>query len=147
MMMTSLTLNSWTVPLLQIAAGGGPAAATGDDHGGTTVIAEASAAQPFLFGIVELGVVTLVLGLVLCLYRLLRGPHLADRVLAGDAFSLHVVGLVILLTIYMGNTVFFDAALVVAIIGFASTLAFAQYIGTRGGEAESRTKADATPTA
>lgn len=141
MMLTNLALNAWTMPMLHLAAGGGPAAAAGDEHGAASTVIEPSAAQPFLFGVVEIGVVTLVLGLVLCLYRLLRGPHLADRVLAGDAFGLHVVGLVILLTIYMGNTVFFDAALVVAIIGFASTLAFAQYIGTRGGHAEAASAA------
>ncbi|MBL1218225.1 MAG: K+/H+ antiporter subunit F [Planctomycetes bacterium] len=73
-------------------------------------------------------------GMVLCLYRMLRGPHLADRVLAGDVLSMHVVGLVILLTIRLRTTAFFDAALVVAIIGFASTLAFAQYIGARRSE-------------
>ena len=61
----------------------------------------------------------------------LHGPSLADRVLAADLLSLHVVGLVILLTIYLGNLVFFDAALAVAIIGFVSTLGFAQYIHAR----------------
>jgi len=75
--------------------------------------------------------VTITLGIVLVLYRMLRGEHLADRVLAADALALHVVGLVILLAIRLGTEVFFDAALVVAIIGFASTLAFAQYIGNR----------------
>ena len=48
--------------------------------------------------------------------------------LAADLLALHVVGLVILLTIYVGDLVFFDAALVVSIIGFVSTLGFAQYI-------------------
>ena len=81
----------------------------------------------------RLGVLTIGVGIILCLYRMLRGPHLADRVLAGDVLSMHVVAMVVLLAIYMGTTVFFDAALVVAIIGFASTLAFAQYIGARRG--------------
>ena len=78
---------------------------------------------------VDFGMVSLVLGIVLCLYRVLRGPHIADRVLAADALSMQVVGLVILLTLRLGTTAFFDVALVVAIIGFATTLAFAQYIG------------------
>ncbi|MEX0652933.1 MAG: monovalent cation/H+ antiporter complex subunit F [Phycisphaeraceae bacterium] len=84
---------------------------------------------------VEIGIGVLVVGIVLCLYRILRGPHLADRVLANDALALHVVGLVIILAIYLRTTDFLDVALVVAIIGFAGTLAFAQYIARRDGGA------------
>jgi multicomponent K+:H+ antiporter subunit F len=93
--------------------------------------AQPSPAEPLLMFVVNLGMLTLVVGMILALYRLLKGPHLADRVLSGDVLALHVVGLVALLTIRMRTLAFFDAALVVAIIGFASTLAFAQYIGTR----------------
>ncbi len=88
-------------------------------------------AESFLFTAVNIGIVTITFGLLLSFYRILKGPQLADRVLAADTFSLHVVGLVILLAIRLQTEVFFDAALVVAIIGFASTLAFAQYIGNR----------------
>ena len=89
----------------------------------------ATALTPAVRLAVEVGVLTLGFAIILCLYRIMRGPHLADRVLAADALSLQVVGLVILLTLRLGTTAFFDVALVVAIIGFASTLAFAQYIG------------------
>ncbi|MEX0886103.1 MAG: monovalent cation/H+ antiporter complex subunit F [Phycisphaeraceae bacterium] len=88
---------------------------------------------PALTLTVELGIALLVVGMVLCLYRVLRGPELADRVLAADVLALHVVGLVVALAIYLGTTAFLDVALVVAIIGFASTLAFAQYIAATGG--------------
>lgn len=84
--------------------------------------------SPFLGFVVTMSVYVLSAGMACCLYRLVRGPELADRVLAADLLSLHVVGLVVLLTIYVGNLVFFDAALVVAIIGFVSTVGFAQYI-------------------
>ena len=70
----------------------------------------------------------LCLGMVLCLWRLVRGPSLADRVLAADLLALHVVGVVIVLTIYLYDMVFFDAALAVGILGFVSTVGFAQYI-------------------
>lgn len=81
--------------------------------------------------IIMVGLVTLVLGIVLCLWRILRGPHLADRVLGADALSLHVAGLVIVLAVQLRTTAFFDVVLVVAILGFVSTLAFAQFIGAR----------------
>lgn len=88
-----------------------------------------AALSPMVRIAVEVGIVALVMAILLCLHRIMRGPHLADRVLATEALSMQVVGLVILLTIRLGTTAFFDVALVVAIIGFATTLAFAQYIG------------------
>ena len=91
---------------------------------------------PVLHYTVELTIALLVLGMVLCLYRIFRGPGLPDRVLATDALALHVVGLVVALAIYLGTTAFLDVALVVAIIGFAGTLAFAQYIAATGGHEE-----------
>ena len=80
---------------------------------------------------VRVGVGVLVLGILLCLWRMIKGPHLADRVLAGDTMSMLVAGLVIVLAIKFGSSLYYDAALVVAILGFASTVAFAQYIGAK----------------
>ena len=42
-----------------------------------------------------------------------------------------VAGLVVLIAVLYESAVFYDAALVVAILGFVSTLAFAQYIGAK----------------
>jgi len=80
---------------------------------------------------VQVGVGVLVLGILLCLWRMIKGPHLADRVLAGDTMAMLVAGLVVVLAIKYGSTLFYDAALVVAILGFVSTVAFAQYIGAK----------------
>ena len=92
--------------------------------------------EMLLFRVVDLGVLTIAAGMLLSLYRVGRGPHLADRVLASDVFSIHVAALVILLTVRLNTLIFFDVALGVAIIGFVSTLAFAQYIGSRTAPAE-----------
>ena len=103
---------------------------------GVADVAELASSSPHpataaVFAVVAAGLVVLSLGSLLCLWRVLKGPHLADRALAADALSLHVVGLVILLGIWMRTSIYMDAALVVAIIGFASTIAFAQYIGAK----------------
>ncbi len=74
------------------------------------------------------------LGMVLCLWRLVRGPSLPDRVLAADLLALHVVAIVVVLTIYLHDTVFFEAALAVGILGFVSTVGFAQYIHATAGQ-------------
>lgn len=75
-----------------------------------------------------IGVFVLVVGIILLLYRILRGPSLPDRAVAVDALSLLVVGLVVLLAISQRRSLFIDAALLVAIVGFATTVAFSQYL-------------------
>ena len=84
--------------------------------------------------VVQVGVVALVAGIGMAMVRMVRGPEVADRVLAADVLSLEVVGLVILLAVDQQRSLSLDIALLVAIVGFASTLAFAQFIGvTRSG--------------
>lgn len=89
------------------------------------------AAEDLLFFIVDIGIVTLAIGFCMCLLRLVKGPTLADRGLASDTLAMQVVGIAILLTIRMRTLVFFDAALIISILGFASTLAISQYIARR----------------
>lgn len=87
--------------------------------------------QGVLYGVVDIGIYVLGLGFLLCLLRMVKGPTLADRGIASDLLSMQVVGLAILLTIRLQTLIYFDAVLIVAILGFASTVAFAQFIGRR----------------
>ena len=79
--------------------------------------------------VVDVGIVALALGMLLVLYRMVKGPHLAARAIAGDVLAFLVVGVVILLAVDQRRSVSLDAALLVAIVGFAATVAFAQYLG------------------
>jgi len=79
--------------------------------------------------VVDVGIFGLAVGMVLALYRMMKGPHLADRAIAGDLLALLVVGLVVLLAVDQRRAVSLDAALLVAIVGVAATVAFAQYLG------------------
>lgn len=88
-------------------------------------------AQETLFLVVDIGLVALTIAFIICLWRLIKGPTLVDRGLATDTIALQVVGLAILITIRLRSLVYFDAVLIVAILGFASTVAFAQFIGRR----------------
>jgi len=90
------------------------------------------AAEASLFFVVDIGILMLTLAFVMCLWRLLRGPTLADRGLATDTLAMQVVGIAILLTIRLRTLVFFDAVLIISILGFATTVAFAQFIARRG---------------
>ena len=71
------------------------------------------------------------LALLLCSWRLVRGPQMVDRVLAIDTLYLNTVALVVLLGIRLQTALLFEAALIVAMLGFASTVALSRYL-TRG---------------
>jgi multicomponent K+:H+ antiporter subunit F len=81
---------------------------------------------------VDVGILSIAAGMVLCLWRLMRGPTLIDRGVAADTFTFQIVALVVLLTIRLSTLVDFDAVLIVSILGFVSTVAIAQFIGRRG---------------
>jgi multicomponent K+:H+ antiporter subunit F len=66
--------------------------------------------------------------LLLSAWRLLRGPEACDRVLALDSMYVYVVALVILLGLRQGSTLYFEAALLIALVGFVSTAALARYL-------------------
>jgi multicomponent K+:H+ antiporter subunit F len=68
------------------------------------------------------------LAIALCGWRLMRGPSAVDRVLALDTLYINVVALVILLGIRRETPLLFEAALIVAMLGFASTVALARYL-------------------
>jgi multisubunit Na+/H+ antiporter MnhF subunit len=67
-------------------------------------------------------------GIVLCAIRAIRGPSLFDRVLAFDAIALNIVGATLLLSVLFRTGAFMDFVLVVALLGFLGTIAFAEYL-------------------
>jgi multicomponent K+:H+ antiporter subunit F len=64
-------------------------------------------------------------------WRLFRGPSPIDRVLAIDTLYVNTVALVVVLGLRLGTGLLFEAALIVAALGFISTVALARYL-TRG---------------
>ncbi|MGH2585973.1 MAG: monovalent cation/H+ antiporter complex subunit F [Dehalococcoidia bacterium] len=70
----------------------------------------------------------LTLALFLAFIRLARGPSLPDRVVALDLITVITVGFIAAYAIDVDQRVFLDAAIVVALIAFLGTVAFAQYV-------------------
>jgi len=70
----------------------------------------------------------LALGQVMAMVRLLLGPTSGDRVLALDTMVINALGLVIVLGIYKGVQIYFEVALLIAMLGFVSTVALARFI-------------------
>jgi multicomponent K+:H+ antiporter subunit F len=64
-------------------------------------------------------------------YRLLRGPSLPDRILALDTLYVNSLALLVLFGIKYDTQLLFEAALVVALLGFIGTVALSKYV-TRG---------------
>lgn len=74
---------------------------------------------------------TLVLSIVLSFVRLARGPSLADRVVALDLISTISIGLIAVYSIANDETAFLDVAIILALIAFLGTIAFAYYLEQR----------------
>ncbi|WP_102127915.1 monovalent cation/H+ antiporter complex subunit F [Deinococcus planocerae] len=73
-----------------------------------------------------LGVVTL--SVLLVTVRVLRGPSWGDRIMAFDFLSVNLVVLFTLIAVKTGLLVTLDAALVLSLLGFLSTVALTRYL-------------------
>jgi multicomponent K+:H+ antiporter subunit F len=72
--------------------------------------------------------VTLALAQVFSMVRLVLGPTSGDRILALDTMVINSLGLVIVLGIQQGVQIYFEVALLIAMLGFVSTVAMARFI-------------------
>ena len=78
----------------------------------------------------------LALATVFAFVRLARGPSLPDRVVALEFMMAVGIGLIAVYAIITGQPVFIDVAVVLALISFLGTVAFAYYLRQRGGVTE-----------
>jgi multicomponent Na+:H+ antiporter subunit F len=72
--------------------------------------------------------VTLGVALIVAFIRLVKGPTLPDRIVAMDLFGVLVVGLIVVLAAWSGVRATLDAAIVIALVGFLGTIAYATYV-------------------
>jgi len=68
------------------------------------------------------------LALGLNLWRILRGPSTPDRILALDTLYINAVAVLVLFGIHANSVVYFEAALLIALLGFISTAALCKYL-------------------
>jgi multicomponent Na+:H+ antiporter subunit F len=76
----------------------------------------------------QYALVTLAAAVLAAVVRLVRGPTLPDRVVAMDLVGVLVVGLIVVLAASTGVHATLDAAIVIALIAFVATIAYATYI-------------------
>lgn len=70
----------------------------------------------------------LAVAMALVLVRILRGPRAQDRIIALDTLYINAMLLLVTFGISTGRIVYFEAALVIGMIGFVSTLALAKFL-------------------
>jgi multicomponent K+:H+ antiporter subunit F len=73
--------------------------------------------------------------LLLAAYRLARGPTLPDRILALDTLYINALALLVLLGMYYRTSLYFEAALMIALLGFIGTVVLSKHL-MRGDIAE-----------
>ena len=76
----------------------------------------------------EITLVTLGVALLIAFIRLVKGPTLPDRIVAMDLFGMLVVGLFVVFAGWSGVRATLDAAIVIALVGFLGTVAYATYV-------------------
>ena len=68
------------------------------------------------------------LALLLNLWRLLRGPTIGDRIAALDTMVINAIALIVLFGISQGDDVYFEAAMLLAMVGFVGTVAYCKFV-------------------
>ncbi len=77
---------------------------------------------------VTIAVILLGVALLLNAWRLFAGPDATDRILALDTLYINSAALIVLFGIRLGRADFFEAALLIALLGFVSTMALAKFL-------------------
>ncbi len=66
--------------------------------------------------------------MLLALWRLLRGPTVPDRILALDTLSVTAIAQLMLFGMHLDSPIYFEAALIIAMLGFVSTVVLSKYV-------------------
>lgn len=86
----------------------------------------------FIFGAI---LPLLGIGLLVAFFRVVRGPSLPDRVVGLDLMATFIIAISAVYSVATGQPSYLDAAVVLALITFLGTVAFAYYLHRRGGNA------------
>ena len=65
---------------------------------------------------------------IMAMIRLIIGPSTGDRILALDTMVINAIALIILLGIAQGTRIYFEVSLIIAMLGFVSTAAYARFV-------------------
>lgn len=78
--------------------------------------------------VIPIAMLMISIAIALNLWRLTIGPSLPDRILALDTMYVNAIALLILFGIYQHSALYFEAALLIAVMGFVGTVALSKYL-------------------
>lgn len=84
--------------------------------------------ENYLSTAIAIAFIAVALGQVMSMYRLIIGPETGDRILALDTMVVNAIGMIILLGMAQGFQIYFEAAMIIAMLGFVSTVAYARFV-------------------
>ncbi|SFI97573.1 monovalent cation/H+ antiporter complex subunit F [Jannaschia pohangensis] len=84
--------------------------------------------MPILSVCVQIAFGMVMVGVILAMFRLIKGPSLPDRVVALDTMTVLIVSFCGLFALDTGSTAYLDVAVVLALIGFLATVALARFV-------------------
>ncbi len=65
---------------------------------------------------------------IMAMIRLIIGPNTGDRILALDTMVVNAIGMIVLLGVAQGSRIYFEVSLIIAMLGFVSTVAYARFV-------------------
>jgi multicomponent K+:H+ antiporter subunit F len=77
---------------------------------------------------IVIAAVGLGVSLLLTLWRLIKGPSMADRILALDTMAINAIGVIVLVCITLASRVYMEAAILIAMLGFVGTVALSRAV-------------------
>jgi multicomponent K+:H+ antiporter subunit F len=81
-----------------------------------------------LFWSLSIAQILLALAMSAAVYRMIKGPRAQDRVLSLDSLYINAMLLMVVFGIRSGTTIYFEVALIIAVLGFASSVALAKFL-------------------
>jgi multicomponent K+:H+ antiporter subunit F len=78
--------------------------------------------------VVPVGFAMIAFAILLCAWRLFMGPTRSDRILALDTMVINAIALIVLFGIQERTTFYFEAALLLAMVGFVGTVAYTKFL-------------------
>jgi len=78
--------------------------------------------------VLPLAIGMVVIAMLLNVWRILIGPDVSDRILGLDTLYINTIALLVLVGIRLDSAAYFEAALLIALMGFVGTVALAKYL-------------------
>jgi multicomponent K+:H+ antiporter subunit F len=77
---------------------------------------------------IKIAFAAIAISMLLTMYRLIKGPSVPDRILALDTLYVNAVALLVMFGIQDRTSIYFEAALLIALMGFVGTVALSRYL-------------------